>query len=345
MGDAGYILFGWWGREILSFGTILFAIFAVGGQLLAAQAALGSLSDNKLCLMWYCGIFAIPTLFLSLPRTLNLSLSWLSIPAVISIIVAAIVAMVGAGLHPVPDREISVTVNTSFYLAFVSITNPVFAYAGHFMFFPLVSEMKNPHDAKKAAWFLQTFATSFYVLFAIIMYIYIGNTVASPAFSSLPAVWAKAAWGLALPNLLIAGALYNHTAAKIIFIRLFRGTVHLHDHTVLGWSVWVALVLLATGAAFVLAIGVPIFGYLIGIAAALFASWYTYGLAGAFWLFDTYHLRGGSAALRRYMFMTIVNVLTILAGALICVAGLYAIITAIIDAYDSGIVGTPFSCG
>lgn len=344
MGDAGYILFGWLGREILSFGTILFAVFAVGGQLLAAQAALGSLSDNKLCLMWYCGIFAIPTFFLSLPRTLNLSLSWLSIPAVISIIIAALVAMVGAGLHPVPNRQTNVTVNTSFYLAFVSITNPVFAYAGHFMFFPLVSEMKKPHDAKKAAWFLQTFATTFYALFAIIMYIYIGNTVLSPAFSSLPPKWAKAAWGLALPNLLIAGALYNHTAAKIIFIRLFRDTVHLHDHTLLGWLVWTALVLLATAAAFVLAIGVPIFAYLIGIAAALFASWYTYGLAGAFWLFDTYYLRGGREGLRRHMFMTIVNILTILAGAFICVAGLYAIITAIIDAYDTGLVGKPFSC-
>ena len=102
--------------------------------------------------------------------------------------------------------------------------------------------------------------------------------------------------------------------------------------------------LLATGAAFVLAIGVPIFAYLIGIAAALFASWYTYGLAGAFWLFDTYHLKGGSNALRRNALMTIVNVLTLLAGAFICVAGLYAIITAIIDAYDQGIVGKPFSC-
>jgi hypothetical protein len=58
MGDAGYILFGplgWFGRELLSLGTLLFAIFAVGGQLLAADAALGSLSDNKLCLMWYTG--------------------------------------------------------------------------------------------------------------------------------------------------------------------------------------------------------------------------------------------------------------------------------------------------
>ena len=34
------------------------------------------------------------------------------------------------------------------------------------------------------------------------MYVYIGDTVASPAFSSLPVKWQKAAYGLALPNLL-----------------------------------------------------------------------------------------------------------------------------------------------
>jgi hypothetical protein len=45
------------------------------------------------------------------------------------------------------------------------------------------------------------------------------------------------------------------------------------------------------------------------------------------------------------MFMRIGNVLTILAGAFVCAAGLYATITAIIDAYDSGIVGTLFSYG
>lgn len=204
--------------------------------------------------------------------------------------------------------------------------------------------MKNPKDAKKAAWCLQTVATTFYVVFAVVMYVYMGNDILSPAYSSLPVVWAKAAWGLALPNLLIAGALYNHTAAKIIFIRMFRGSRRLHDHTILGWTVWIFLVLLATGAAFVLAIGVPIFAYPIGIAAALFASWYTYSLARVFWLFDTYHLREGSSALKRHMFMTIVNILTILAGAFICVARLYAIVTAIVDAYDGHPIGSPFSC-
>ena len=73
-------------------------------------------------------------------------------------------------------------------------------------------------------------------------------------------------------HLTVAGALYNHTAAKILFIRLFRNTRHLHDHSALGWIAWIGLVVFMNGAAFVLAIGVPIFAYLIGIAAALFGK-------------------------------------------------------------------------
>ena len=149
--------------------------------------------------------------------------------------------------------------------------------AGHFMFFPLISEMRNPLDASKAAWCLQTVATTFYAVFAVVIYCYIGSTVPSPAYSGLSTKWAKAAWGLAIPNLLVAGSLYNHTAAKIVFIRIFRGSRHLHDNTVLGWVIWIFLVTLMNGLAFVLATGVGIFGYLVGIAAALFASWYTYG--------------------------------------------------------------------
>ena len=119
------------------------------------------------------------------------------------------------------------------------------------------------------------------------------------------------------------GALYAHTAAKLVFIRLFRHTPHVHTHTLLGWSTWVALCFAATAGAFVLASAVPIFSYLTGITASLFASWYTYGVAGFFWLHDTYYLRGGAGALKRRWFGTTLAVVTILAGAFICVAGTY----------------------
>lgn len=129
MGDAGYVLFGAIGREVLGWGTVIFAICATGGQLLAGQIALGVLSDNRLCLMLYTGIFAVPTFLFAMPRTLD-NMSWLSVLGVMSILVAGIVGMVGAGLFPVDGREISVAVTTDFYSAFISITNPVFAYAG-----------------------------------------------------------------------------------------------------------------------------------------------------------------------------------------------------------------------
>lgn len=56
MGDAGLILGGPILREILAAGTVIFAVFATGSQLLAGQITLSVLSDSKLCLMWYTGM-------------------------------------------------------------------------------------------------------------------------------------------------------------------------------------------------------------------------------------------------------------------------------------------------
>jgi amino acid permease len=56
MGDAGQILFGPIGREVLAAGTIIFAVFATGGQMLAGQIALSSLSDHALCNVLFTGI-------------------------------------------------------------------------------------------------------------------------------------------------------------------------------------------------------------------------------------------------------------------------------------------------
>ena len=71
--------------------------------------------------------------------------------------------MAGAGANPAPDRHVDVVLASDFATAFIAITNPVFAYAGHFMFFIMISEMKRPQDAMKAAYTLQGFATTYYV--------------------------------------------------------------------------------------------------------------------------------------------------------------------------------------
>ena len=179
MGDTGKIVGGPILGEILAAGTVIFAVCATGSQLLAGQITLGVLSDNKLCLMWYTGYVSgapnaslhacsmtneqgmstIPTLLLSFPKTLD-QLSWLCIPSCICILVAGVVGMAVAGTHTAPDRHVDLANSASFYDVFLSITNPVFSYAGHFMFFILISEIKGPQDTKKATWVSQTFATT-----------------------------------------------------------------------------------------------------------------------------------------------------------------------------------------
>ncbi|KAL8682090.1 MAG: hypothetical protein Q9224_006807, partial [Gallowayella concinna] len=212
-------------------------------------------------------------------------------------------------------------------------------------FFILISEMRRPNDAMKAAYTLQISATTFYALFAAITYVYLGPDVASPSFTSLPLKWSKAAYAIAIPNFLMAGSLYSHTAAKLLFIRFFRKSRHLHEHTLLGWGVWVFLIVLMNAAAFVLAVGVPIFNYLVGIAASLFASWYTYGIAGVFWLYDSWMCQGRSEAWKKRWAMCALSWMTLAAGAFICVAGMYVTVKQIVDAYARGEVSEPFSCG
>ncbi|RYC60566.1 hypothetical protein CHU98_g5627 [Xylaria longipes] len=343
MGDAGLILFGPIGREILGTGTIVFAIFTTGSQILAGQLALSVLSGGKLCTITFAGIFAVAVALASFRRTLD-GLGFLSIAGGLSIVVAGIVGLAGAGAAPVQPGDIQVAVASDFTSAFISITNPVFAYSGHSMFFLLISEMKRPRDAMKAALALQIIATSLYIVFAVVSYWYIGPDVSSPSVLSLSPLWSKLVFGLALPNLFIAASLYSHVASKLVFIRLFRHTKHIYTHSVMGWGTWTLLVLFSNSAAFLFAVGIPIFNYLVGITAAAFVSWYTYGLAGAFWLHDTYHFEGGFQAWLRRPFMLGLNIFTILIGAFICLGGLYATIVALTQASAAGELPTPFRC-
>lgn len=133
----------------------------------------------------------------------------------------------------------------------------------------------------KAAYVLQGFATVFYVVFAIVMYVYIGGTVQPVALLSLPPIWSKIAFGIALPNFLIAGGLYIHVPAKLVFVRIFRGSAHVHSHTLLGWVTWIGLCFVGAVVAFLFSVAVPIFTFLIGLTASLFASWYGITLSPA----------------------------------------------------------------
>ncbi|OBZ78790.1 putative acyltransferase CST26 [Grifola frondosa] len=245
VGDAGYIIFVPIGKEVLSIGTIVFAIFGTvrfipahiptcshtcaGSVLLSGQQALSTLSDKGLCALVLLLILSAATFLLALPRTLG-RLSWLGLFSVMLISLYGILAMIGAGVGPTPGRIVVPTSPSNFYQAFLAITSPVFAYAvktslhmlrpsfshnpaGHFIygiskFFMLIAEMRQPQDAMKAsaAWVLQVFATVSYAIFSVVVYVYIRSTVASPALLSLQPIWSKVSFAVGL-----ALELYMHT--------------------------------------------------------------------------------------------------------------------------------------
>ncbi|KAI5271250.1 transmembrane amino acid transporter [Aureobasidium subglaciale] len=332
MGDAGYILFspfgiGTMGREVLGAGTILFAITGVGSMSLLGQSALQTLSQGEMCAMSYLGIWTCITFLVAIPRTFGAGLQGFSVVACISVLVSTLVAMIGSGVEPTPSRVVVATAPNTFYTAFLAITNPALVLV--------------PRDAKKSAWALQVFSTTWYVIFAVVSYCYLGAGVQSPSFLSMSEVWAKAAWGLFLPNVLVAGALYNHFAAKLIFVRMFRSSKHLTENTMAGWTIWILLLAIANVCGFVLATGVPrFFSYLGGMVASAFASWHTYGLAGAFWWHDTHYFGDGWKSVRQRWLKFLLCSATLVFGGFICVGGLYAIIKSLIEAYASGALAT-----
>jgi hypothetical protein len=121
-------------------------------------------------------------------------------PAFVSICGAVFITMIGVGVDPAPNLHLDATVKVPFAQAFLSVTNIVFAYAGHVAFFSFISEFKDPTEFPKALFLLQATDTIMYLVVAIVVYRYTGATVSSPALSSTSDVVKKIAYGIALPT-------------------------------------------------------------------------------------------------------------------------------------------------
>lgn len=74
------------------------------------------------------------------------------------------------------------------------------AAAGHVGFFGFISEMRVPTDYPKTLYMLQATDICLYVVAAVVIYVYGGKDVKSPALSSTAPVTAKVAYGVAIPT-------------------------------------------------------------------------------------------------------------------------------------------------
>ena len=185
---------------------------------------------------------------------------------------------------------------------------------GHVAFFSFISEFKHPEQYPKALFLLQGVDVSMYLIVAVVTYRYAGTDVASPALGSAAPLVRKIAYGIAIPTILVAGVINGHVAAKYVYVRLFRGTDRMSKKSWGSFGMWALIVVVLWTLAWIIAEAIPVFNDLLGLISALFASWFTYGLSGVFWL---YMNRGQYFRNKKKISLTALNLGTFGIGAII----------------------------
>ncbi|KAF2725864.1 aromatic and neutral aliphatic amino acid permease [Polychaeton citri CBS 116435] len=325
-GDAGQILFepikmGTAGRELFGWAQTIFQIFSMASHILTWTICFNTITDSATCTMVW-GVIALVVFWLfDLPRTLK-NVSYMSIASFCSIFSAVMITMIDVGVEkPKGNERLSPFQTLGFTTAFNSVANITFAFAGHSCFFGFISELRDPKDWPKALALLQISDVTLYLVSAIVIYVFCGDQVQSPALGSAGHTVKKAAWGVAIPTIIIAGVIYGHIAAKYIFVRILKGTKHINKRTKLSNLAWYGITLVIWIVAWIIAESIPNFNDLLALVSALFASWFTYGLPGAFWLFLN---KGQWFSNWKKICLFFANVGLFIIGLLLCVLGLWS---------------------
>ncbi|CAP86672.1 hypothetical protein E8E15_009689 [Penicillium rubens] len=319
LADAGDVLFGAFGRELFGLGQLLFSIFIMGSHILTFSVMMNTVTEHGTCTMVFTTVGFVICFVCSLPRTMK-NMTYISCMSFASIVTAVIITMVAVGVQNQGGQNLRATVNTDLVQAFGAVTNIVFAYCAHVAFFGLLAEMEEPKDFPKALVMLQTFEVIFYTVAAVVIYYYVGQEVTSPALGSAGPILKKVAYGIAIPTIIGAGVVNGHIGLKYIYVRIFRGTDRMHKRDWVAIGSWIGIALTCWVIAWIIADAIPVFSDLLSLISSLFASWFSYGLGGVYWL----HINKGRwLSSPRKIVLTIVNVCIILIGGCMCGLGLY----------------------
>jgi hypothetical protein len=175
----------------------------------------------------------------------------------------------------------------------MSMSNILVSFTGHLAYFQVMAEMKQPRDFKKSLIATNAFMSSLYFIVAIVIYYYTGTSVGSPALSSASPLFAKIAYGVATPTIVVAGVIAGLLACKRIhdwFWRLYRHEAKVvYENSFRAWSSWVAIVLIVWGLAFVLANVIPFFSPLLALIGAVSATWICLGFPAMMCMYMCHH--------------------------------------------------------
>ncbi|OQD83893.1 hypothetical protein PENANT_c015G01755 [Penicillium antarcticum] len=246
--DMAHIIGGRVGKEVIGVLFVLGNVICAGSAIIAVSTALNTLSHHSACTVWWALVAWISIATLSSIRKLE-QIGWLTWIAFISIFTAVFIVVVGVtqldrpaaapstgpyelGFYALPPLK------PTFAVGMLATCNIFVASSNTGAFVPVIAEMKNPGDFKKAVHVAMSLIMLFYFTFSLVVYAYCGKWVANPSLGSAGPTVKMIAYGVGLFGLIMSGCLYSHVAAKYLFVRLLRNTSHLQRNTLIHWSTW-----------------------------------------------------------------------------------------------------------
>ncbi|MCJ1474656.1 hypothetical protein MMC13_003316 [Lambiella insularis] len=357
--DIGQLIF--WGKDwAWYFTAAMFVLnnnFIQGFHTLVGAKYLNTMTGGGLCTVSFTAIVAAISLACSIPRTFS-TLATLATGSVFFTFLSLLLATIFAGIEGHPAKYPSLgnptiyavpAAGTSFIDGMNAFLNISYILIGQLTIPSFMAEMREPRDFPKALYATTAIELVVFTLVGVIVYVYTGtNYNVAPAFGALSnEVYKKVSFSFMIPTLIFLGVLYGSVSARFVFFRVFAGTRHKAEHTLLGWLSWIGLLTATWIIAFIIAEVIPFFSDLLSLMSSVFDSFFGFIFWGvaylrmrraehgpAFW-----HTRGwrgwcGAAA----------NVVIIVIGLFMLTVGTYASVQSIVDGYRQASFGGVFSC-
>ncbi|KAM0434694.1 hypothetical protein ACHAQK_008610 [Fusarium lateritium] len=347
--DAGFKMFGRVGREIFAVIFLLNWVFVAGSAMLSISIGFNAVSTHAACTAVFVAIAAILTFLCASIRTLS-KVSWLAWIGLVCIMTAIFSVTIAVGVEDRPaaaprghgkwQSDYRLTNNPSFVKAVTAISCHIFAYAGTPAYFSIIAEMREPKHYTRSLLWAQSLISITYVIIGCLVYYFCGSYVASPALGSAGLVMKKVCYGFALPGLIVTAMIVTHIPAKYIFLRILRGSEHLHRNSLVHWGTWLGCTGGVTVVAYIIASAIPVFGSLVSLIGASFGTFLCFQPFGCMWLYDNW---GSKTRNLQWSAMVGWSVFVIAIGTFFMIAGTYGSIVAIVEASKSE-AGSSWSC-
>ena len=333
--DAGRMMFGKIGYEVIGVMFILQLCFTTGSHVLTGAIMFDTLSDNGTCTIVFTVVSAIILFIVAIPPSFS-EMAILGYIDFASIIAAIFITIVATGVRAsdsvggLSAVEWAVWPKDDISLAeiFIAITNIVFAYSYALCQFSFMDEMHTPTDFKKSILTLGIFEIFLYTITGALVYAFVGADVRSPALLSAGPLVSKIVFGIAIPVIFISGSINTTVVARYLHQRIFKNSIIRYVNTPMGWATWIGLDAVITLFSWIVASAIPFFSDLLAICSSLFVSGFTFYFPAIMWFM---FIKEGGCFERKNLLCTFANALTFLVGIIVLGVGTYSSIWDIVS--------------